>query len=71
MRNWHHSNIADREEFKLRFAEERKEWQSTKRWLYLNFGGVAALSGHCGVGTYERQPAEVELKYLTVMEKGL
>ena len=30
---------ADREEFK----EERKEWRSTKRWLYLNFGGVIAL----------------------------
>ena len=34
---------ADREEFILRFAEERKEWRSTKRWLYLNFGGVIAL----------------------------
>ena len=30
---------ADREEFK----EERKEWRSTKRWLYLNFVGVIAI----------------------------
>ena len=35
---------ADREEFERRFAEERKEWKSTKRWLYLNFGAVAALA---------------------------
>ena len=33
----------DRLEFEKRFAEERKEWHSTKRWLYLNFGGVIAL----------------------------
>ena len=34
---------ADREEFNRRFAEERKEWRSHKRWMYLNFGGLIAL----------------------------
>ena len=33
----------DRYEFMQRFVEERKEWRTTKRWLYLNFGGVIAL----------------------------
>ena len=34
---------ADREEFNRRFAEERMEWRSHKRWMYLNFGGLIAL----------------------------
>ena len=34
---------SDREAFERRFAEERKEWRETKRWLYINFGGVVAI----------------------------
>ena len=34
---------ADREEFNIRFAQERREWRETKRWLYINFGGVVAI----------------------------
>ena len=34
---------SDREAFERRFAEERKEWRETKRWLYINFGGVIAI----------------------------
>ena len=44
--------LTDRETFERRFVEERKEWRETKRWLYINFGGVIAILITIALATY-------------------